>query len=78
MDIGETKETTIIERKRPAIKKHKATIFILVNKYESQVSKLENTDKALVIKSNKKLSSKEWLDVMVKFQLILDEAFKNV
>lgn len=78
MDIRSSKETKIIKRERPAIKKHKATIYILVNKYEAQVSKLEITDKALVIKSNKKLSSKEWLDVMVKFQLILDEAFKNV
>ena len=78
MDIRDSKKTKIIKRERPAIKKHKATIYILVNKYECQVSKLDNTDKALVIKSDKELSSKEWLDVMREFQLILDEAFKNV
>jgi len=68
----------IIKRKRPKIKEHKAKIFILVNKYEPQVRNLSLTDKALVIKTNKKLTGLQWADIMVKFQLILDEAFKDV
>lgn len=73
MDTRSTNKTKIIKR-RPRIKIHKATVFMILDDAKSILKRdYKSTDKVFVIKTNKKFSGKQWAKLMIKFQRELDK-----
>ena len=66
----------IIKRKENRIKKHKATIYMLLGSARSYLKEegdYESTDVLMVIKTKEKFTGHEWAKLIVRFQRDLDK-----
>ena len=78
MGKNQTKEIRIVKREKLIIKKHIATAYMLIGNYVHSIKLLSDTDKVIVIKTDKKFTTRQWFELIAKFQRELDKMTGDV
>lgn len=73
--MGERKDIKIVKRQQKRIKKHKATIFMLLGSANDYLESGEytSTDVVMIVKTDEKFTGREWAKLMLAFQKELDK-----